>query len=151
MSNTYSSLYIHYIFSTKQRLPLIVTEMQDRLWSYIGGIARQNDMKALAVGGTSDHIHILLSLPATISVAKAIQIIKGNSSKWVSDTFPSSNAFSWQKGYGAFSVNISIVKDTTIRYIQNQTAHHHHKSFQDEYVDFLKKNEVNYDERYLWD
>ena len=131
MANSYISLYMHYVFSTKQRLPLIVPEIQDRLWSYLGGIARKNDMKALAVGGASDHIHILLSLPSTISIAKAIQIIKGNSSKWINDTFEHAHGFSWQKGYGAFSINISIVEDT-IRYIQKQAAHHQHKSFKEE-------------------
>ena len=87
MGNTYTSLYIHYIFSTKNRLPLIVPEIQDRLWPYMAGIAKKNNMTALAVGGMPDHIHILLSLPATLSVSKAIQSIKGNSSKWIYDTF----------------------------------------------------------------
>ena len=149
MGNSYISLYIHYIFSTKQRLPLIVPEIQDRLWPYMGGIARENDMKTLAVGGMPDHIHILLSLPGTISISKAIQIIKGNSSKWITETFQTSSHFSWQKGYGAFSINISILQDT-IRYIQKQAVHHRHKSFREEYLDFLKKNEVPYDERYIW-
>ena len=81
MANSYISLYVHYVFSTKERLPLILPELQNRLWAYIGGIARKNKMKALAVGGTEDHIHILLSLPATMSISKAIQLIKGNSSK----------------------------------------------------------------------
>jgi putative transposase len=149
VGNTYTSLYIHYIFSTKNRLPLIVPEIQDRLWPYMAGIAKKNNMTALAVGGMPDHIHILLSLPATLSVSKAIQSIKGNSSKWINDTFKTSNPFSWQKGYGAFSVSISILQDT-VRYIQNQAVHHRRKSFEEEYLDFLKKNEVVYDERYLW-
>lgn len=150
MGNTYTSLYIHYIFSTKNRLPLIVPEMQDRLFPYMTGIAKQNNMKALAVGGMPDHVHILLSLPATISISKAIQIIKGNSSKWINENFDTSGLFSWQKGYGVFTVNISILQDT-VRYIQNQAVHHRHKSFEEEYLDFLKKNEVVYDERYVWD
>ena len=107
-------------------------------------------MKALAVGGMPDHIHILLSLPSTISISKAIQIIKGNSSKWITETFQTQSSFSWQKGYGAFSMNISILQDT-IRYIQKQAVHHRHKSFKEEYLDFLKKNEIPYDERYIWD
>jgi putative transposase len=149
VGNSYVSLYIHYVFSTKNRLPLIFPEIQDRLWPYMVGIAKQNNMKALAVGGMPDHIHILLSLPSTISISKAIQTIKGNSSKWINDTFKPSSSFLWQKGYGAFSINISILQDT-IRYIQNQAVHHRHKSFKEEYLDFLKKNEVVYDERYLW-
>ena len=122
MSNTYIGLYIHYIFSTIQRLPLIIPEIQSRLWPYIGGVAKQNDMKALAVGGITDHVHILLSLPAPISIAKAIQLIKGNSSKWVNDTFETPNGFAWQKGYGAFSVNISIVPDYDPLYRQPGNA-----------------------------
>ncbi|MBT3257312.1 MAG: IS200/IS605 family transposase [Deltaproteobacteria bacterium] len=149
MGNSYISVYIHYIFSTKERLPLILPEIQDRLWPYIGGIARKNNMKALAVDGMPDHIHILLSLPATISISKAVQIIKGNSSKWITERFQTSNPFSWQKGYGAFSINISILQDT-IHYIQKQAVHHRHKSFKNEYLDFLKKNEVFYDEQYVW-
>jgi len=149
MGNTYTSLYIHYIFSTKNRLPLIVPEIQDRLWPFMAGIAKKNNMKALAVGGMPDHIHILLSLPATITVSNAIQIIKGNSSKWINETFEISSRFSWQKGYGAFSINISILQDT-IRYINNQAARHRRKSFKEEYLDFLNKNEISYDERYVW-
>ena len=150
MGNTYTSLYIHYIFSTQNRLPLIVPEIQDRLWPYMAGIAKNNNMKALAVGGMPDHIHILLSLSATISISKTIQIIKGNSSKWINENFDTSDHFSWQKGYGAFTVNISILQDT-VRYIQNQAVHHRRKSFKNEFLDFLKKNEVVYDERYVWD
>ena len=150
MGNTYTSLYIHYIFSTQNRLPLIVPEIQDRLWPYMAGIAKNNNMKALAVGGMPDHIHILLSLSATISISKTIQIIKGNSSKWINENFDTSDHFSWQNGYGAFTVNISILQDT-VRYIQNQAVHHRRKSFKNEFLDFLKKNEVVYDERYVWD
>ena len=149
MGNAHISLYMHYVFTTKERLPLIAPEIQDRLWHYLGGIAKQNKMKALAVGGTSDHVHILLSIPATLSISKAIQLIKGNSSKWLNDTFQPASGFSWQKGYGAFSINISIVQET-IRYIQNQALHHRRKSFKEEYLEFLKKNEVDYDERYIW-
>ena len=149
MGNSYVSFYMHYIFSTKQRLPLIVPEIQDRLWPYMVGIARQNNLKALAVGGMPDHIHLVLSLPATISISKAIQIIKGNSAKWINENFDTPSHFSWQKGYGAFSINISILQNT-IRYIQKQPEHHRHKSFKEEYLGFLKKNEVVYDERYVW-
>ena len=149
VGNTYTSLLFHYIFSTKGRLPLIVPEIEKRLWPYLGGIARKNNMKALAVGGMPDHIHILLSLPATLSVSRAIQIIKGNSSKWINDTFKISDPFSWQKGYGAFSVSLSILQDT-IHYIRNQAAHHRRRSFKEEYIDFLNRNGIPYDERHLW-
>jgi len=149
MANFYVSLYVHFVFSTKGRRPLILPDMRDRLWSFLGGIARQNGMKALAVGGTQDHAHALLSLPATLPVAKAAQLIKGGSSKWVHETFPKACLFEWQDGYGAFSVNVSIV-DETIRYIDGQEEHHRRESFQEEYLEFLKRHRIEYDERYVW-
>src|SRR5881392_3013497 len=104
---SYVSSYFHCVFSTKQRRPLIAPELRDRLWPFMGGIARQNDMKAIDVGGMPDHVHILLSLPATLSIAKALQLIKGGSSKWVHETFPKHRLFGWQVKYGAFSVSAS--------------------------------------------
>ena len=123
--------------------------MRERLWAYIGGIARENNMKALAVGGTADHIHVLLALSSTISVAKAIQLIKGGSSKWVSDAFPMLRNFTWQEGYGAFSISVSGIDDT-IAYIQTQEEHHRRRTFQEEFLAFLKKHGIAYDERYVW-
>ena len=93
--------------------------------------------------------HMLLSLPATISVSKTIQLVKGGSSKWINQTFDHTKNFSWQEGYGAFSINVSIIKDT-IRYIERQAEHHRHKSFQEEYLEFLNKHGIEYDERYVW-
>jgi hypothetical protein len=92
---------------------------------------------------------MLVSLPSTISTAEAVQLIKGNSSKWVNDTFRPANKFGWQEGYGAFSVSVSMV-DKTIRYIENQEEHHRRKTFKEEYVEFLKKHGIEYDERYIW-
>ena len=149
MAHSYVSILIHYIFSTKNREKIILPEIQDRLWAYMGGIARENNMKALAVGGIEDHAHSFLSLPSTITISKAIQLIKGGSSKWIHDTFPSLKDFAWQVGYGAFSVGISHVDDT-INYIKNQKEHHRHKTFQEEYLVFLTKHEIEYDERYIW-
>ena len=99
MANTYYSLNIHCIFSTKNRMPLIAADLEERLWAFIGGIARQNNMKALCVGGTADHIHALLSLPTTITVAKAAQLVKGGSSKWVHDTFPEKHGVEYDERY----------------------------------------------------
>jgi REP element-mobilizing transposase RayT len=107
MANSYISCYVHYIFSAKQRQHLITPEIRPRLWAYLGGIARENKMKAVAVGGTDDHVHILLSLPATITLAKAVQLIKGGSSLWIHETFPNQRNFAWQEGYGAFTVSVS--------------------------------------------
>jgi REP element-mobilizing transposase RayT len=149
MAHSYLSILIHYIFSTKNRDKIISPEIQDRLWAYMGGIARENNMKALSISGVEEHAHVFLSLPATISIAKAIQLIKGGSSKWIHDTFPSCKDFAWQVGYGAFSVSISHI-DETINYIKNQKEHHRHKTFQEEYLAFLKKHGIEYDERYIW-
>ena len=150
MGHTYVSNLVHYVFSTKLRKKLITPQLEERLWPYLGGIARENNMKPISIGGTEDHIHILLSLPATISIAKAIQLIKGGSSKWVHDEFQQHHDFEWQKGYGAFTLSISQVEET-IKYIQKQKEHHRKTSFQDEFLKILKKHGIEYDERYIWD
>jgi putative transposase len=138
------------VFSTKERRRLITPALQERLWPFLGGIARQNDMKALAVGGVEDHVHLLLSLPATVAIAKAMQLIKGGSSKWIHETFPDQRLFAWQEKYGAFSVSVSQL-DTVINYIENQREHHRTKTFKEEFLELLKKHRIEYDERYLWD
>jgi len=150
MANTYTSINIHYVFSTKNRAPVIAGELRERLWAFMGGIARENRMKARCIGGIADHVHLLVSMPAMLSIAKGIQLIKGGSSAWVHETFPEMQNFAWQEGYGAFSVSISHVADA-IAYIENQEEHHRLKSFQEEYLAFLKKHEIDYDEKYLWD
>jgi putative transposase len=150
MAHTHSSINILYVFSTKNRAPLIVGDLRDRLWAFMGGIARENRMKALGIGGIDDHVHLLASMPTTLSIAKGVQMIKGGASAWVHETFPEMQHFAWQEGYGAFSVSVSHI-DETIAYIRNQEEHHRHRSFQEEYLAFLKKHEIEYDEKYLWD
>jgi putative transposase len=147
---SYVSSYYHCVFSTKERRPLIPPGLQERLWPYLGGIARQNDMKAIEIGGVVDHVHILLSLPSTLSIAKAMQLIKGGSSKWVHDSFPEHRLFGWQVKYGAFGVSVSLL-DKTIQYIQTQAEHHRKMTFQEEFLALLKKHGIPYDERYLWE
>ena len=95
MAHSYISIYIHYIFSTKNRQKIIKSELEERLWPYMGGIARENKMKALAIGGMEDHAHVFLSFPSTLSISKAIQLVKGGSSTWVSKTFPEFKNFQW--------------------------------------------------------
>ena len=146
--HSFTSCLMHCVWATKERRPLIKPDLQSRLWPYLGGIARENNMKALAVGGIEDHAHILLSLPSTITIAKAIQLVKGGSSKWVSETFPSHRDFEWQEGYGAFSISISHI-DATITYINNQHEHHRKETFEEEYRAILKKHGIEYDEKYL--
>lgn len=143
--HSFVSCLMHVVFSTKERRPWITSDIQDRLWPYLGGIARENKMKALKVGGVEDHVHILLSLPSTLDIAKAVQLLKGNSSKWIHETFPKLKTFEWQEGYGAFSIGVSGVEDT-IKYIENQAEHHRKKSFKEELKAFLEKHVLEYEE-----
>ena len=149
MSHSYVSNLMHCAFSTKGRYPFIDSELESRLWPYLGGIAKENRMKALAIGGTTDHMHALLSLPGMMSFAKAVQLIKGGSSKWINDTFPRPKKFEWQEGYGAFSVSASQVAKT-MAYINNQKEHHRKKTFQEEFLELLTKHGIEYDQRYVF-
>src|SRR5437762_3188973 len=145
-SMSYVSSYFHCVFNTKDRQPSILPLLRDRLWPFLGGIARQNGMKAIEIGGVSDHVHILLSLPSTRSIAKAIQLIKGGSSKWVHETFPEHRLFRWQVKYGAFGVSVSLL-DKTIQYMVTQVQQHRKMTFQKEFVALLMKHDIAYDER----
>ena len=150
MGHSYVSAYYHCVFSTKGRRPWIKPELEERFWPYMGGIARENKMTALAIGGVADHVHMLLSLPSTISIAKAMQLIKGGSSKWIHDEFPSMGHFGWQEGYGAFSIGVAQIDDTK-KYLANQKEHHRRKSFQEEFVAFLERHGMEWDPKYIWD
>jgi putative transposase len=149
MANTYTSLYYHIVFSTKNREPFIKKDMRERIWAFLGGIARENKMTALSIGGTEDHIHILLMAPPAMALSKMVQFLKGGSSKWIHETFPEMRRFAWQDGYGAFTVSKSQLPDI-VRYIQGQEEHHRAKTFQEEYLAFLQKHGIEYDERYVW-
>jgi len=142
--HSFVSCLMHCVFSTKERRQLITPDLQERLYPYLGGIARENRMKALSIGGVEDHVHALLSIPATLPIAKAVQLLKGNSSKWIHETFPNRRLFEWQEGYGAFSIAVSGVKET-VRYIQSQKQHHQKNSFKDELIAFLEKNGIPYE------
>jgi putative transposase len=150
MSHSFVSAIFHCAFSTKGRRNLITPDLQDRLWPYMGGIARENGITAMSIGGVENHVHLLLAISSTITVAQALQLIKGASSKWVHDTFPKHQYFAWQEGYGAFSIGISQV-DRTVSYIQSQRDHHKKLTFQDEFRQILKRHGIEYDERYIWD
>ncbi len=150
MANTYTSLHYHIVFSTKHRQRWIAPDIEDRIWAYLGGIIRENKMKPLQIGGVDDHIHVLLGAPPTLAPSKIAQLIKGGSSAWIHDTFPNLQRFAWQDGYGAFTVSKSNLGEV-VTYIQNQREHHSTRSFQEEYLAFLKKHAVEYDERYVFD
>src|SRR5262249_19481025 len=149
MANTYTSLHYHIVFSTKNREPLIAQEIENRVWAYIGGIARKHRMIALQVGGIEDHIHALVTAPAALSPSQTAQVLKGDSSKWIHTEFPSLSHFVWQDGYGAFTVSRSNIPPV-IAYIQNQREHHRKKTFQEEYRELLERHGIEYDERYIW-
>lgn len=149
MANTYTSLCYHVIFSTKNRIGYIRVESEQRVWAYVGGVARRHGMKALQVGGVEDHIHALIMAPPKVPPSQIAQFLKGDSSKWIHEQFPVWHGFGWQDGYGAFTVSKSNVPDV-IRYIQSQREHHRRKTFQEAYLEFLHKHEIEYDEGYLW-
>jgi putative transposase len=149
MANTYTSLHYHLIFSTKNREPRLVPELEQRVWSYIGGVARAHKMTALQVGGCDDHIHALANAPPTLAPSQIAQHLKGDSSKWIHEEFPKMRNFGWQDGYGAFTVSKSNIPEV-IQYIQGQREHHRRKTFQEEYREFLEAHGIDYDERYLW-
>ncbi len=137
---SYTSILVHYVFATHERRPLVSDELQPKLWAYMGGIARTHGMKALAIGGMRDHAHLLLSLPATISIAKAVQLIKAGSSLW-KNSQKRRKWFEWQEEYGAFTIGVAQ-KEVTIRYIRNQAQHHARKSFDDELKMILKRHGI---------
>ena len=150
MAHSFVSGLFDCAFSTKGRRKLITPDLQERLWPYMGGIAKEKGMKALSIGGIDDHVHLLLAITSTVSIAKTLQLIKGASSKWVHDTFSKHHNFVWQEGYGAFSIGISQI-DRTIAYIRSQAEHHRKLTFQEEFLEILKKHGIQYDKRYIWD
>ena len=147
MADTYTSLHYHIVFSTKNREPWLSVSIRDRLWPYIGGIARENKMCTIEIGGVTDHIHALVRLSPAGIVSKAVQLIKGGSSFWIKTQFPNTAAFGWQDGYGAFTVSASHL-DSVQQYIRHQAEHHRTTSFVDEYRELLERNGVEIDERY---
>jgi REP element-mobilizing transposase RayT len=150
MPQSLVSLHVHYVFSTKHRLPIIDADLAPRLYAYLGGIARNKASLAIAIGGIADHVHILISLGRQTCVADLVRDLKSNSTDWVKRTFSTHPNFAWQAGYGAFAVSfehVEIVK----AYIANQEAHHKTQTFQEEYRDFLRRHGIEWDEQYVWD
>jgi putative transposase len=142
--------YLHIVFSTKYRRPLIHPPVEAELHSYLGGICNKLECTVIKVGGYTDHIHILCMLSKKVTLIKLIEELKSHSSKWIKTKGPGYENFYWQNGYGAFSVNPAQV-DRVIAYIENQHEHHQRKSFQKEYLKYLKQYNIKYDERYVWD
>ena len=150
MPATFSKILLHIIFSTKNRAMAIKPDLQDRLYAFIGGIVRDERGTLLCTGGTLDHAHLLVRWRTDAPIADLLRNVKSRSSKWLHETFPDQRDFAWQAGYGVYSVSHSQC-ETVRRYIAEQAEHHRGKSFQEEFVEFLKAHEIEYDDRYIWD
>jgi putative transposase len=144
MSHTYSSARIHVVFSTKARQKRLREELQPKLWAYIAGIARNHKFEAIKIGGVEDHCHALILLPAAMPLSKAVQTLKGCSSKWLNDTGVAGNNFAWQEGYGAFSVSASPTAGV-IEYIRNQPEHRKKRNYEEEFLELLKRYGIAYE------
>ena len=150
MPQSLVNLHVHIIFSTRGREPLIEPGLAPRLYAYMGGVARKAGGVLEAVGGMPDHIHLLATLGRELWVAKLVREVKARSSRWVHETFPDRAAFGWQAGYAAFAVSASLVERVK-EYIAHQEEHHQQNTFQDEYLAFLRRHGLTWDDRYVWD
>ncbi len=148
MSQSYTNLIYHIVFSTKNRQPVIIENVKTRLYEYIGGTIRGVGGIALAINGMEDHIHVLAKLRADKTVSAVLRDLKANSSGWMHKVFPELKDFSWQNGYGAFTVSASQ-SEKVKQYIADQEKHHQKRSFRDEFIALLKANEIDFDEKYL--
>ena len=150
MANTYSQIYIQTVFAVDGRLSLIRPEFKEELYKYMTGIVRNKKQKLLAINGMSDHVHILIGLKPAMALADLVRDIKADSSDFINRKKWIRGRFCWREGYGAFSYGHSQL-GTIIRYIQNQEQHHRRRTFKDEYLTWLKKFEVPFDERYIFE
>jgi putative transposase len=149
MANTFTSLHVHLVFSTKNRERWLTPDVEADVWRYLGGICRTHGLTAQQVGGFDDHVHLLLGYPPTVALSDFMKRLKGESSKWISEKFERMRGFSWQDGYGAFSIGHSQI-GKTIRYIQGQRKHHAKASFESEYRKFLHVHDIKAEERYVF-
>jgi len=147
MPHTYTSLLIHAVFATAERKPLLEPGFRERVHAYLGGILRELKVRPLEIGGVEDHAHMLIEVPATISIAEVMGLAKGNSSRWINETFKS--RFAWQRGYSAFTVSRSN-RDAVAQYIRDQERHHRKRTFESEYRSLLEAHNITFDERFLW-
>ena len=149
MGHTYTNLLVHMVFSTQGREPWLRESVRQRVFAYLGGIAQESGAAPVCIGGVADHVHMLLALSSGLSCAQAAQRVKGASARWIHETFVEMRKFAWQEGYGAFTVGQSQIAATR-KYIAGQEEHHRRVTFQDEFLAFLARNNVVYDERYIW-
>jgi REP element-mobilizing transposase RayT len=149
MPHSYTSILVHVVFATKDRHPFLDSTLEERLFPYLGGTVRDLDGTLLSVNGADDHLHLLIWMSATQSIAELVGKIKGCSSKWIHETFPDRANFAWQRGYGAFTVSMSQ-KEKVIAYINGQKAHHAKVSYRDEFLRLLRAHGIAGDEQLLW-
>jgi REP element-mobilizing transposase RayT len=150
MAGSYSQIYLQYVFAVKGRQNLLQKPWREEVFKYISGIIKGKKQKPIIVNGVSDHVHVFVSLKPAMPIPDLIRDIKNNSSNFINENKWVKGKFSWQEGYGVFSYSHSQI-DRVYRYIENQEAHHEKKTFKDEYIDFLEKSEIDYDDRYLFE
>jgi REP element-mobilizing transposase RayT len=150
MPQSLSQLYVHVVFSTRHRAPLIAPAVREHLHAYLAAVLKHHESPALKVGGTSDHVHVLVRLSKNISLAKLVEEIKTSSSRWIKTQGHAFVNFHWQNGYGGFSVSPNDVNEV-VEYIAQQEAHHRVMTFQEEYRKLLEAHGIACDERYVWD
>lgn len=150
MGHTYTQLYYHCVFSTSRRRPLLRTPHRQRIHAYMGGIMRKPPGMAITIGGADDHVHILCSLHQDAAVSAAMREVKAKTTAWIHNEFPTLGDFAWQQGYGAFTVSRSNL-DQVANYIREQQAHHRKMTFEEEFIHFLRRHDVAYDPRYVFD
>ena len=150
MPQSLANLHIHLVFSTKDRFPFITDAVRAELHSYMATVLANLGCPATIINSVEDHVHVLFRLSRTVAVAKVVEDVKKGSSKWLKSKSPMLEKFAWQAGYGVFGVSESNL-EPVVAYIRNQREHHRTKSFQEEYLAFLQKHRIEYDERYLWD
>lgn len=150
MPQSLSSVLIHLVFSTKHRQPLITPVIESELYPYLATVFRECKSPSLKIGGYTDHIHALFALSRTVTIAEIVEEVKKRSSKWIKTKGTEFEEFAWQGGYGAFSVSQSNA-DAVKKYIENQKHHHTNSDFKTEFRELLRKHEIEYDERYVWD
>ena len=150
MPNTYSQIYIQIVFTVKGRQNLIPLQKRVELQKFITGIVQKRNQKLLSIYCMPDHTHLLIGLEPSLSISDLVRDIKAGSSKFINDNLWINGKFNWQEGFGAFSYSRSQI-DNVIKYILNQEKHHHKKTFKEEYIEFLKKFEIEYNEKYLFD
>lgn len=148
MSHTLTSVHVHAVFSTKERLPVIIPELKPQIFAYMGGILRELQCKPVIINGMADHVHMLIRLAAPLSISDCMRLVKTNSSRWALEK--GHRRFAWQTGFAGFSVSTSSLPQVT-RYIREQEAHDRKFSFQDELRAMLRKHGIAFDERYLWE